>query len=663
MSDSSDGGLSRRERRERDRSESAAPEQSASPNSAEAIFGISSDAEAPAPATREDRRPTARVSNGSSASGRSPQRRRRRRWIWAVVILVVIAAAVGGALIAKKVYDQAMVARGHLVAAMPFAAEAQRALLASDPAAATSAAQSFSTEARAAAAATNGRIWSFLADVPLPLFENLRAVDTVSDIAVTLGEDVLVPASTFQFASLAPAGGRIDLDALTTLAAQVESVAVALDDARSDLDAVDRGALIDQVLAGVSDVDESLTQVEDVVGPARSILAVLPEALGADQPRNYLLMFLGNAEIRAGGGGPGSFILLRAENGGLTIAREAAATDFPIALPEPIIPLDPETEAVYSPVIGRYIANLTGTPDFPTTAALARGWWQSEFDDQIDGVIGIDPVALSYLLRATGPLALPTGETLTPDNAVALLLNEAYFEYPTGVESNVFFAGAAATVFSALTSGSPNPVGLVDALSQAGEEGRLKIWTADPEEQALLGSSQLAGVLPTDNTDETAVGVFINDTTGAKMDYYADAAVSLSTDQCSAEAEPSWTTTLTFTNSITREDAADLPRYITGLIYEPGDIVSDFLVYSPVGATIESWTLDGKEYPATSRATHLGRDVLRVALVTGPVSASTLTVTMNGAPGADADAYGPASVRSTPMVRDTPVTIDAPGCE
>jgi hypothetical protein len=578
-------------------------------------------------------------------------------------VFLIIVLGVAGALAAKKVYDQALIARGHLVVAMPYAAEAQKALLASDIAAATSAAQSFTAEAKLAAGATNGRVWELAAGVPLPMFENLRAVDIVTDIAVTLGEDVLTPASSFQLASLAPSGGKIDVVALEALSVQIDDIDVAVDDARSELSAVDRGALIDQVSAGVTDLEKSLDLIHSVVEPAQSVLSVLPAALGAEQPRNYLLMFQGNAEVRASGGGPGSFILLRAENGALTIAREAAATEFDIALPEPIVPLDAETEAVYSDILGRWIANLTGTPDFPTSAALARGWWASEFDDQVDGVISLDPVALSYLLRATGPLPLPTGETLTSENAVPLLLNEAYFDYPTGAESNIFFAGAAAAVFDGLTKGKPNPVALVGALSQAGDEGRLKIWTTDPVETELLGSSPLSGILPTTNDSENAIGVFFNDTTGSKMDYYTDAAVSVVTDQCMATTEPTWTTTVSWANSVSPEVAADLPPYITGPYYKPGLIATDFVVYSPVGATIESWTIDGKEYAATAHTTHLGRDVVRVAVTTPPSKTTTMVVTMTGAPGTTAADYGKLNVRHTPMVRETPVTIEGGGCE
>lgn len=653
MSDSADFGLPRRERRLRGQSNPVGSSESSASSDMDVLFG----SDVAAPRTERRRIPV-------DGSNEPPTGGRRRRWRWVLVsILVLLALIAAGAFLAKRVYDQALVARGHLVNAMPFAAQMQQALLSADAAGAEAAAQSFTAEAELAAAATNGRAWGVLAGVPLPPFENLRAVDTVSDIAVSLGHEVLIPAASFQLSSLAPSGGKVDVAALQGLAKQMTEISAAVDEARADLAAIDRGALIGPVSDGMTDVETSLDQIHAAVAPAQDVLSVLPAALGATEPRNYLLMFQGNAEVRASGGGPGSFILLRADNGALTIAREAAATEFDIALPEPIIPLDAETEAVYSDIIGRWVANLTGTPDFPTSAALAQGWWQSEFGDQVDGVISLDPVALSYLLRATGPLSLPTGETLTSENAVPLLLNEAYFAYPTGVESNLFFAGAAAAVFDGLTKGTPDPVSLIAALGQAGEEGRLKIWTADSKATELLGTSPLSGILPRANDTESAIGVFFNDTTGSKMDYYVDASVSVATDQCRAVAEPTWTTTVSLANSISAEAAADLPSYITGPYYEPGLIATDLIIYSPVGATIDSWTIDGKEHPAAAHTSHLGRDVVRVAVTTPPSSTTTLEVAMTGAPGTTAADYGDLDVRHTPMVRATPITIEADGCE
>ena len=38
------------------------------------------------------------------------------------------------------------------------------------------------------------------------------------------------------------------------------------------------------------------------------------------------------------------------------------------------------------------------TPDFPSTAKLARKMWTSQYGGKVDGVISFDPVALSYLM-------------------------------------------------------------------------------------------------------------------------------------------------------------------------------------------------------------------------------------------------------------------------
>lgn len=580
-----------------------------------------------------------------------------------MIVLVVGLLAAAGAWAGLHVYNQAQSARTHLLAAMPHVGEVKAAMLASDPEAAAVAAAAFRDEALAAQSATSGRVWEFIEGIPLPPIENLRAVSTVSDVAVALADEVVVPASEVNVAALTPSGGRMDVAALQSLSGLLDRIVTGTEDAARRLAAIENGALLEMVRSGVEQVDAAIVDVQAVAEPAQDVLAVLPEALGAAGPRNYLVMFQGNAEVRASGGGPGSFIVLTVDNGALNISREAAATEFDVALPETVIPLDAETESLYSDIIARWIANLTATPDFPTSAALARGWWATEFEDRIDGVISIDPVALSYMLTATGPITLPTGDVLTSENAAPLLFNEAYFRYPDGVDSNRFFSAVSVSVFAALTGGNVQPLPMVTALSRATNEGRLKIWSADVEEATLLAESPLSGRLPTTNDEETAVGVFFNDTTGSKMDYYVDATIGVRTDQCTAQASaPMWTATVTLQNTITPDAAADLPRYISGPYYTPGYIGTDFVVYAPVGATVQSWTVNGSPYDAASHTTHLGRDAVRINVTIPPGSAATLEVTMTGAAGSTSADYGPAGVRHTPMVRDTGVTIEAPGC-
>lgn len=579
-----------------------------------------------------------------------------------IIGVLLVALAVAGVWAGSRIYSQAMQARSHLLAAMPYVAEVKTAMLASDPEAAATAAAAFRAEAADAQAAASGTLWGFFEAVPLPPLENLRAVSTVADVAVSLADDVLIPASGVSVAALAPSGGKMDVAALRSLSGLLDQIEAGTDAADERLSALDHGALMDEVRSGVQQVETALTEIQAVAGPARDVVAVLPDALGASGPRNYLVMFQGNAEVRASGGGPGSFILLSVDDGALSIVGEAAATEFDFAIPEPVVPIDAETEALYSDIIARWIANLTATPDFPTSAALAKGWWSTLHDDRIDGVISIDPIGLSYMLNATGPITLPTGDVLTSENAAPLLLNEAYFTYPDGADSNRFFSAVSLSVFGAFTGGSIEPVPMMAALTRAADEGRLKIWSSDEDEAALLGESPLSGRLPSTNDTESAVGVFFNDTTGSKMDYYVDAAVAVQADRCAADA-PRWTTTVTLQNHITADAAGELPRYITGPYFTPGNIGTDFVVYTPVDATIEGWTLNGKPFDAIAHTTHLGRDAVRLNVVLPPESTATLEVTMVGTAESTAADAGPTTVRHTPMVRETPVTIDEPMCD
>jgi len=40
--------------------------------------------------------------------------------------------------------------------------------------------------------------------------------------------------------------------------------------------------------------------------------------------------------------------------------------------------------------------------------------WQQRFGEKVDGVIALDPVVLSYLLRATAPSCCPTAPRRRP---------------------------------------------------------------------------------------------------------------------------------------------------------------------------------------------------------------------------------------------------------
>lgn len=598
------------------------------------------------------------------------QRRRRRRWVpWLIIVLLLLIVAV--VVLAGIAVSKALTVREALAPAVPIASDMPAKVVAGDAAGAAAGAAALQELATDAVAETRGMDWRIAEWIPF-VGQNLAAVraaaESMDEIAVFASGSI----AGLDLAAFQPVGGAINLEAVHRLETIVSGGAETFAAVNAKLDATDRTFLLPQVETALTSLDDAVNGVDETLGTLAPILKVLPAALGEGTPRTYLLMFQGNSELRASGGNPASLALVTATDGRIELTTQATSVQFANARAESIAPLDAETEHLYSDTVGRWIPNITATPDFPTTVGIMRAWWTDEELPPFDDVISIDPVALSYMLRATGPIPLATGETLTSENAVSLLLNEVYFNYgeyvpgstADGEPQDLFFAAAAAQIFSTITTGISNPVAFMDSLRQAADESRLKIWSSNEEIESMISGSRLGGMLPTSNEKTTVAGVYFNDTTGAKTDYYADASVTSTTDQCTVGGAPTFQQTITFANNITQDQADDLPYFITGPHFPPGYIATDVVVYTPVGATIESWTVEGAEsYTLSSAGTHLGRDVIRVNIVTPPQTTATINVEMKGPEGTVGADFGAYDVWTTPMVRETPVSVEAPGCE
>lgn len=592
------------------------------------------------------------VVDESAPETSAPKRRKRRVWIWVVSILVVlIALVVAGGFAAKRLYDQAMVVRGDLTSSIAEVKEVQRAVLAGELEAAKAASDRLTAKTESAVHGTSGRMWSLASNFPF-VGDDLSAVRQVAITTDNLAKDVVAPASAVSLDAFQPVDGRINIEAIIGLETLIDQIEAGVTDAVSSLQGINRDGLIDQVSAGVEQLDGELAKVQPMIKPVKDIVSVLPNALGAEGPRDYLLMFQGNSEARSLGGNAAIFIVLRAENGALTIIDEVASQDFRNVTKEPVTELNPEAEHIYGDKIGRYTADFTMVPDFPDAVRILNAWWEREGFTPYDAVMSFDPVALSYLLTATGPVQLPTGDALTSDNAAALLLNEVYFKYDDPLEQNVFFASAASEVFDAVTSGTFNPVAMMTALTRSADEARLLYWSEDAKEMELIAGSRMAGVLPTDNSEETVVGVYVNDNTTSKKSYYLDMNIGV------CAAADSVTSTVSLKSNITPDQAKSFPYYITGGYFEPSDISTYLVLYGPVNSSLTAVTLDGKPAKILSSGQHLGRPAVKIEVFSRLQSDHTIVATFEGLD----RSHGPLEVWHTPMVRATPVALSEP-CE
>ncbi|BDZ53892.1 hypothetical protein GCM10025870_09650 [Agromyces marinus] len=569
---------------------------------------------------------------------RKPLIRSARLWV-PVSLGVILLALVGVGFAGAQVAERGFAAKDELELAIPLAKQAQKQVLAGDQEGATATIAQLRTHSAAARELTDDPSWRSFEWVPV-LGANLQAVRVTAASVDDLVDGVVEPATTLSLEALKPVGGAIDLVALTGLSETVDGVADTIGRVSGELDTIDREPLIGPVRDGVDQLDEAVGELEPMIEPAQQALAVLPGALGADGPRNYLVLFQNLAEARGTGGNPAALLLVNVTDGRITIGRQASSTDFRNGRPEPIIALDPETEALYGDKIGRYMMDVTLTPDFPETSEIIRAFWAESFGDQVDGVVSFDPVALGYLLGATGPVGLATGEKLTADNAAGMVLNDVYFRYEDPEDQDAFFAAAAGSVFGALMSGSADTDALVTALTRAIDEGRLMYVPSDEAEADLIDGARIAGTLPVDDREASVVGVYVNDITQGKMDYYVQLDVAAATDACTVDrgTAPTFTTTATLANTVQPDQVDGLADYIaTGKYFPRGHISTDLVLYGPIGSTFQQATVDGRAVSATP-LTHLGRPAVKVNVRNVPASAHTVEATFTGEAGAE---YGP----------------------
>ena len=347
--------------------------------------------------------------------------------------------------------------------------------------------------------------------------------------------------------------------------------------------------------APVRDLQAALDDAVDVTDRAATAAELLPTMLGGDGERTYLLMFQTNAEVRATGGIPGALAVIHATDGQIQLERQGVATDFGGPYAKPVLPLTNDELAVFSNKIARYPADITLSPDFPRVAEVARAMWETSTGQRVDGVLATDPVALSYLLDGTGPIPIQGQDAeLTTANAAHLLLNGVYLDQPNAQQQNLYFADAARSVFDAVLGGQGSPGAILDALVRAADEQRLLVWSDDDEEQQTIETTTLSGKVPLETSDDPQIGIYLNDATGAKLDYYLDYDVTVEPLSCDGGIQEQ-RVTIVMTSNVPA-GLSSMNESILGLSRPPGWLLTNVYVYGPVDGSIGESTLDGEKF-------------------------------------------------------------------
>lgn len=472
-------------------------------------------------------------------------------------------------------------------------------------------------------------------------FSVIAEVAQSADDVSTLGVAPLVQAfETLNWDSLLPTSAGTDLAPIRAASPGVSAAAHAVRASAERLGRIDTGTLWPQVAEPLTRARQQLQTVTGTLDASANVTKIAPGMLGADGQRNYLLMIQNNAEARASGGIPGALAVLTVDKGKLTLGAQDNAAG--LGSMSPNLQVDPEQEKIYSTRLGKYMQDVNLTPDFPTAATTAQAMWEKKTGQRVDGVISMDPIALGYVLDATGPVRLSGPEMLAVagtglptelngKNVVPTLLSDVYAKIPLPKYQDAYFAGVAKEVFGTLSSGGTgNAKALIDGISRGASEGRILLWSATEQEQSILAQYPLSGSIAGPGVAPAQFGVYFNDGTGAKMDYYVKRSVQL-VEECTGDGYRQVKVRITSTNTAPADAATSLPEYVTGggIFGVPaGTVRTNVMAYGPTQSNVETARVDGKKTNFSAQH-HANRPVGTLTVTLAPGQSSEVEFTFS----------------------------------
>lgn len=468
---------------------------------------------------------------------------RVRNALLVVLLLLVVCAAAAG-FSGFKLYKSAMSAKAHLNNVVN-AAKVIKDGSTDDMVKALSDVSYIQKEAAAAKQDVSGGLWTLAEKMPVvggDVKTARTAIGTIDDFAQTTLPQLGKVVTTLTGASLSSGDGQLNMEPIIAAAQQLATVDQSVQSqARTIQDLPDaKLGVVNNALQNGKTQMAALAQVTENLS---GMLNMLPNFLGANGARNYVLLAQTNSEIRGTGGLIGSAGSFSADNGKIAVGEFHADAEFPSNAALDDVNQDGDGTLYSGLYFGQVIHNLSSTPDFPRVASMAQKFWQAApFGGSSDGVMSLDPVALQAMIGATGDVTLSDGRVLNGSNTAEFLLNGAYKELTPSAQDQYFSETAA---------------------------------------QAVLRSAGVTGEI-TNDAKNPVTGVYSNEMQASKMDWYIQRKSTVK-----RTGDNTYHVTYSFTNTLQPGEAGSLPEYITANA-KGGVAVNRVVIYTPAGGEVSN---------------------------------------------------------------------------
>lgn len=277
---------------------------------------------------------------------------------------------------------------------------------------------------------------------------------------------------------------------------------------------------LSSVHAGLELARLEIRNAHETAAKAATLLEILPDFLGRNGRRQYLLAFQTPSEARGGGGLMGLFGILKARDGRITLTNvssvgelirqgSARASDVPSWYRD-----------FYGPLAAtRQWQQANLSPNFPVTADVWLQMYENLTGQRLDGVVAMDPIALAELTRATGPIkARGLDVEVGPDNAVSVLLYDSYTQFVTAEQQTAYLERLVAAFWDSLGRGEVDTTAFISGLGTAVRGQHFKVYASAGREQKALQRLDAAGDYQ--DFDPNVQLVYNNNVAASKIDFF-----------------------------------------------------------------------------------------------------------------------------------------------
>ena len=379
-----------------------------------------------------------------------------------------------------------------------------------------------------------------------------------------------------------------------------------------------------------------------------------PLMLGIDTPKKYLIAFQNSAEARGTGGILGAFAEVEINKGNISIIRTGSNSslyslkDIPVKVPAEFTKLYGKNPAI--------LQNSNLSPHFPYGAEIWMGLWKKQYGEQLDGVIAIDPSALSYVLKATGPINLKNNSTITSENVVSETLQVAYKKYETNnIARKQYLVDIINATAAKIMSGNYSKFEMAKAIKKGIIENRILLYSRNSQAENLLADVRLGGYLKTSQNNEYRA--VIENIDASKLDYYLQKTVTIESKSCK---KPNQTQVkVRLTNTL--KTGIGLPAYVLTRADKgkPLNLVTGqhrfkLFIYGPTNSILVSVARDNRTNGLGGASTERGRPIYVADVDLAPGQSENLLANFAGG-------VGKITFVDQPLVRPTLLKIKG-GC-